>query len=69
MLVGMNTELKKRIIESKKPQIAMAREIGIPESHLSKIVNGWINPKADLKERLAHALNCEVKDIFDAVSD
>ena len=60
----MNLKLKTKILESRKPQIALAREIEMPESYLSKIVNGWINPKDELKERIAQALNCTAAEIF-----
>lgn len=60
----MNLNLKTKILKSGRPQIALAKEIGIPESCLSKIVNDWINPKNELKNKIAQALNCKVTDIF-----
>ncbi|HUV59152.1 MAG TPA: helix-turn-helix transcriptional regulator [Desulfatiglandales bacterium] len=60
----MNLRLKTKILESGKPQIALAREIGIPEPILSKVVNGWIEPKADLRNKIAQALNCKTEEIF-----
>jgi len=40
----MNLSLKTKILESQRPQIAIARDLGIPEPYLSKIVNGWVDP-------------------------
>jgi len=60
----MNLRLKTKILESGRPQIALAREMKIPEPYLSKVVNGWIEPKDTLKNKIAQALNCEVIDIF-----
>lgn len=60
----MNIKLKTKIIKSGKPQIAIARKLKIPESHLSKIVGGWIDPKRELKEKIASILFCKVEDVF-----
>lgn len=60
----MNLALKTKILESKKPQIAIAKEIGIPESHLSKIVNGWVDPGDELKNAIAGAIGCKTTEIF-----
>ncbi len=60
----MNLTLKIKILESKKPQIYLSHEMGIPEPHLSKIVNGWINPKPELKEKFAKVLGCRVEEVF-----
>ena len=60
----MNLKLKMQILKLGKRQVALAQEIGVPEAVLSKIVNGWIQPGDDLKERIAGALNCELREIF-----
>jgi len=60
----MNYALKLRILQSGKPQIALAKEISISEPYLSKIVNDWIAPKDELKTKIAQALACRVLDIF-----
>lgn len=59
----MNIELKTRILRSGKPQIALARRIGVGEPYLSRIVQGWVEPTEDIKWKLAKALKCEVDDI------
>ena len=60
----MNLELKTKILKSGKPQVALAREIGIPEPRLSRIVQGWVIPSEEIKKKLARALVCDVRDIF-----
>jgi DNA-binding XRE family transcriptional regulator len=60
----MNLALKTRILASGKSQILFAREIGISEPQLSKIVGGWIDPCEETKRKIAKILNCEVNDIF-----
>jgi len=61
---SMNLKLKMKILESGKPQIALAREMKIPEPYLSKIVNGWLIPKNEIKDKIAQALNCQIEEIF-----
>jgi len=60
----MNIKLKTKILESGKPQIAIARELEIPEPLLSKVVNGWVEAKPELKNRIAQALRCKAEEIF-----
>jgi len=60
----MNLRLKTKILASGRAQIAIAKDIGVAEPILSKIVNGWIDPKDQLKQRIANALSCQVEDIF-----
>jgi transcriptional regulator with XRE-family HTH domain len=60
----MNIALKTKILMSGKTQIEIARETGIPEPVLSKVVNGWIDPKVMQKEKLAEVLGCSVGDLF-----
>ncbi len=54
----MNVALKIKVLESGKRQIQIAREIGISEPQLSKIVMGWVEPCEELKRRIAKALGC-----------
>jgi DNA-binding XRE family transcriptional regulator len=60
----MNLSLKTKILKSQCPQIAIAHDVGIPEPYLSKIVNGWIDPKPEIKKKIAKALKCPVEEIF-----
>ena len=60
----MNLRLKFAIIECGKNQIQIAREAEIQESRLSKIVNGYVNPTDEEKERIAKVLDCRVDSLF-----
>lgn len=60
----MNYQLKFAIIRSGKNQIAIAREAEIQESKLSKIVNGYVQPTEEEKERIAKALDYPVESLF-----
>ena len=55
----MSLTLKTRILASGKSQIFLAREIGISEPQLSKIVMGWVNPRKELQKKIAKILNYE----------
>ena len=37
---------------------------GIPQSKLSLIERGYVNPKEHEKKKIAKALNCKVEEIF-----
>jgi len=60
----MNIPLKIKILESGISQFQLARTVGISDTHLSKIVNGWIIPPGDLKSSIAQAIGCNPSDIF-----
>lgn len=60
----MNLKLKTRILELGIRQIALARDLDVPEPVVSKIVNGWIEPKTKLKAKMAKVLGCRAEDIF-----
>lgn len=62
----MNKRLKVKFLEAQKSQIAVAREVGLPEASLSKIINGWIAPRLEVQEKIAKALKCQVHEIFPA---
>jgi DNA-binding XRE family transcriptional regulator len=65
----MNLALKTRILASGKSQIMLAREIGISEPQLSKVVGGWVRPDPKVKTKIAEVLGCGVEDIcFDSSS-
>jgi ribosome-binding protein aMBF1 (putative translation factor) len=50
------TELKKLIVQLRMIQADLAASTGIPETRLSRIVNGRITPKDDERKELAKAL-------------
>jgi len=60
----MNIQLKTKIIKSGKSQVQIASELKIQDSHLSKIVRGWIEPRQELKEKIAKILKCSVSSLF-----
>lgn len=60
----MNIALKMKVLGFNGPQIALAREVGISEAQLSRIVNDWSEPQKEVKEKLAKALKCRVEEIF-----
>ncbi len=60
----MNVESKTRILRSGKPQVALAREIGIGEPYLSRIVQGWVEPTEDIKRKIAKVLGCQIEELF-----
>ena len=62
----MNMNLKTKILETGRPQIAIAHDLMISDSLLSKIVKGWVCPSEDIKARLALLLGCQPKDLFPA---
>jgi DNA-binding XRE family transcriptional regulator len=65
----VNLSLKTKILASGKTQLWLAREIGISEPQLSKIVKGWIDPPEELKMKIAGALCCGVQEVFSCLED
>ena len=60
----MNIELKTRIIKKGLSQLKVARDAGVSDSYLSKVINGWVDPPDEIKARLANVLGCNIKEIF-----
>ena len=60
----MNSQLKLKILESGRPQIGLAKDLGISEAWLSRIVKGWVEPDEELKKKIAGVLGCRVDEIF-----
>lgn len=60
----MNIRLKSKILEQGLSQLQVARDAGVSDSYLSKVVNGWIEPPNEIKARLASVVGCAVKEIF-----
>ena len=61
----MNYKLKFAIIKSSKNQIRIAKETEIPESRLSKIVNGYIDATDVEMYQIAKALGMAKEKLFD----
>jgi DNA-binding Xre family transcriptional regulator len=60
----MNIPLKVRIMERNILQTQLARDVGISEACLSRMVHGWNTPPQGIKKRLADRLRCSQRDIF-----
>ena len=60
----MNMMLKSQILAKGISQIQIARDLGLNDSYISKVVNNWVTPSKDLKEKLARLLDCPVSEIF-----
>lgn len=62
--MGVITPLARAIFESRQRQIVIAREAGIHETRLSKIVNGHVNANEDEQEALARVLQTTREELF-----
>jgi len=60
----MNKHLKISILDYREPAWRVAKQIGIPDSKLSKIVNGYILPTEEEMNRLAQVLGREPEELF-----
>ena len=58
--MDLKLELMKRGIS----QIRMAHDLGIHQSRLSNIVNGWVKPTRDQRRRIANYLGLSVETLF-----
>jgi len=59
-----NVIFRMLLLQQGRTQIGMAQDLRIPESELSRIVNGYREPSDELKQRLASYLNTEVVVLF-----
>lgn len=66
--MALNTALKVAIHESGLKQNFIAREAGLSEPELSRIVNGRAEPTPDQKKAIAKALGRKVQDLFSEVA-
>ena len=60
----MNKNLKIAIIDYKEPGWRVAKQIGVSDSKLSKIVNGYILPTEEEMNRLAQVLGKGREELF-----
>ncbi len=60
----MNMALKIAIVQSKRPQVEIAKAADIHESKLSQIVNGWREPSDTERKALARVLKREAAELF-----
>ena len=49
----MNKQLKMAMIEKGIKNFDLARHLNVDPAKISKILNGWVNPADDLKEKIA----------------
>lgn len=59
-----NQKLADAIYFSGKTQKEIAEEIGIPETTLSAIKNGTINPNDEQKQKIADYFNKKIEELF-----
>lgn len=45
-------------------QYDISLKTGIPQSKISLIERGYVNPKPDEKQKIAEALGCRVSEVF-----
>lgn len=61
----MNAQLfKLALIKLNLPACGLAKKLCIDRATMSRIVNGWINPKTEIKRKLAKALGLHVAELF-----
>jgi transcriptional regulator with XRE-family HTH domain len=63
----MYPNLKLQIWKSGIRQNRLAKMLGMDETMLSRIVNGYRNPNAELRERIAALLHCDEGWLFEPV--
>jgi transcriptional regulator with XRE-family HTH domain len=63
----MYPNLKLQIWKSGIRQNRLAKMLGMDETMLSRIVNGYRNPNAQLRESIAALLHCDEGWLFEAV--
>jgi lambda repressor-like predicted transcriptional regulator len=61
-----NLILKARIIEQFGSQTVLARQVGLSEDRLSKIIHGRVPPKDHEKRVIAESLGLSEREIFPA---
>ena len=60
----MNLKLKVRMLEKGVSQYALARQLGIQDSRLSRILNEWTDPTPQEQNEIASALNSQASELF-----
>ena len=60
----MNKNLKIAILDYQEPAWRVAKQAGIPDSKLSKIVNGYTLPTEEEMKRLAQVLGKSREELF-----
>lgn len=60
MLINLKCDLMKRCIS----QLELARRLGVSESNLSKMINGWRPMPEELKQEICRLLKVDREEIF-----
>lgn len=60
-MIHLHEQLKTMRIMRKMKGIELARISGIPSSMISQIENGKVNPTEETIEKLATALDCDIR--------
>ena len=60
----MNWLIKAKLAEKEMRQGDLARELGVSESYISRLVRGTVAEGGDIKRRVARALEAEGGEIF-----
>jgi transcriptional regulator with XRE-family HTH domain len=61
----MYPNLKLQLWRSRTRQNRLAQELGVDETFLSKIVNGYREPTSEMRAAIAARLGCEVSWLFE----
>jgi|TARA_R110000824_G_C15214002_1_gene676924 transcriptional regulator with XRE-family HTH domain len=60
----MNWSVKAKLAEKEMRQGDLAKELGVSESYISRLIRGTVADGKDIKRRVARALETEVGEIF-----
>lgn len=63
-MLKCNTKLLVMIRKKFRTQLAFSKEVGIHQTEISQVINGWFNLSNDRKKKYAKTLDCKVDDIF-----
>ncbi len=62
----MRLPIKWALLETGRRQVEVARAAGLSEARMSKITNGWLEPRPEERERIAAALGRPADELFEA---
>ena len=62
-------KLREARFKKRYNQWDVSLKTGIPQSKVSLIERGYVNPNEDEKKRLARALDCQIEEMFPVVEE
>jgi transcriptional regulator with XRE-family HTH domain len=62
-----NKQVRHRMLDVGISGLELARQLGISDSKMSKIANGWEVPSPELKQAIAQALRCPQKSLWPGI--